>query len=65
MRLSQAYALIRGRAYVLPEDIGAIFRSAIAHRLMLRQDAKLRGVRADDVLGEILRTVTVPYKGKR
>ena len=65
MRLSQAYALIRGRGYVLPEDIAAVFRSAIAHRLMLRQDAKLRGVSADDVLGEILRETEVPYKGRR
>ncbi len=65
MRLSQAYALIRGRAYVLPEDIGAIFRFAIAHRLMLRQDAKLRGFRADDILAEILRNTQVPYKGRR
>ena len=65
MRLSQAYALIRGRGYVLPEDIAAIFRAAIAHRLMLRQDAKLRGVNADDILGEILRATPVPYKGKR
>ena len=64
MRLSQAYALIRGRGYVLPEDIAAVFRSAIAHRLMLRQDAKLRGVSAD-VLGEILRETEVPYKGRR
>ena len=63
--LNQAYALIRGRGYVLPEDIAAIFRAAIAHRLMLRQDAKLRGVNADDILGEILRATPVPYKGKR
>ena len=32
---------------------------------MLRQDAKLRGVSADDVLGEILRETEVPYKGRR
>ncbi len=64
MRLSQAYAMIRGRGYVLPEDIAALFRYAVAHRLMLRQDAKLRGLSADDILGEILRTTPVPYKGK-
>ena len=64
MRLSQAYAFIRGRNYVLPDDVAAIFRQSIAHRLMLRQDAKLKGVSADDILGEILRSVEVPYKGK-
>ena len=65
MHLSQAYAFIRGRNYVLPEDIAAVFRPAIGHRLMLRQDAKLKGITSDEILGEILRATEVPYKGKR
>lgn len=65
MRLAQAYAFIRGRNYVLPDDIAAIFRPAIGHRLMLRQDAKLKGTSPEEILGEILRTTEVPYKGKR
>lgn len=65
VHLSQAYAFLRGRDYVLPDDIAALFRSAIAHRLMLRQEAKLAHQTAQDVLGEILRTTEVPYKGKR
>jgi hypothetical protein len=32
---------------------------------MLRQDAKLKGISPDEILGEILRTTPVPYKGKR
>lgn len=65
MRLAQAYAFIRGRDYVLPDDIGSLFRTAVAHRLMLRQEAKLANQSADDVLNEILRTTDVPYHGKR
>ena len=65
MRVAQAYAFIRGRDYVLPDDIAAVFRPAIGHRLQLRQDAKLKGVSPDEILGEILRTTAVPYKGKR
>lgn len=65
MRVSQAYAFIRGRDFVLPDDIAAVFRPAIGHRLMLRQDAKLKGISPDEILGEILRTTAVPYKGKR
>lgn len=65
MRLSQAYAFIRGRNYVLPDDIAAIFRPAIGHRLMLRQDARLKGTSPEEILGEILRTTEVPYKGRR
>ena len=65
MHLVRAYAFLRGRDYVLPDDIAAIFRSAISHRLMLKQEAKLNHITANDVLGEILRTTEVPYKGKR
>lgn len=65
VHLSQAYAFLHGRDYVQPDDIAALFRAAIAHRLMLRQEAKLAHQTTMDVLGEILRTTEVPYKGKR
>lgn len=65
MRLSQAYAYIRGRDYVLPDDVAALFRPAVAHRLVLRQEARLNRVSADDLLGEILRATPVPYRGER
>ena len=65
VHLAQAYAFLRGRDYVLPDDIAALFRAAIAHRLMLRQEAKLAHQTTQDVLSEILCTTEVPYKGKR
>ena len=65
MNLAQAYAVIEGRDYVLPDDVAAVFRSSIAHRLILRQEAKLNGTTVNAVLSEILRVVPVPYKGQR
>ena len=65
VHLAQAYAFLHGRDYVLPDDIAALFRYAIAHRLMLRQEAKLAHKTAQDILTEILQTTDVPYKGKR
>lgn len=65
MHLAQAYAFIRGRDYVLPDDIGSLFRASVGHRLMLRQEAKLGSLTPDDILAEILRSTDVPYKGKR
>ncbi len=65
MRLSQAYAFINGRDYVEPEDVAKLFYPAIAHRLMLKQEAKLKGMTGANVLKEILKTTEVPYKGKR
>ncbi len=64
MRLAQAYAFIRGRDYVLPDDIGALFRAAVGHRLLLSQEARMAGATVDSILTEILRTTEVPYKGK-
>ncbi len=65
LRVSQAYALVRGRTYLLPEDIAAVFRPCVAHRLMLKQDAKLKGRSAEEILSEVLRMTEVPYKGRR
>lgn len=65
MRMAQAYALMHRRNYVLPEDIAAIFRHTIAHRLILKQEAKLARITADDLLLEILRKTEIPYKTKR
>lgn len=65
VHLAQAYAFLRGRDYVLPDDIAALLRPAIAHRLMLRQEAKLTHQTTQEVLSQILRSTEVPYKGKR
>lgn len=65
VHLVQAYAFLRGRDYVQPDDVAALFRNAIGHRLSLSQEARLARKTSGDILGEILRTTEVPYKGKR
>ncbi|MBO5270411.1 MAG: MoxR family ATPase [Clostridia bacterium] len=65
MHLSQAYAAVCGRDFVIPDDVIAVFRPSIAHRLILRQEAKLNGVKIATVLDEILHAVPVPQKGAR
>ncbi len=63
MRISQAYAFMHNRDYVLPEDVKAVFKSCIAHRLTLTQEAKLSRATVESVLSEILLTTKVPFKG--
>lgn len=63
MRISQAYAFMHNRDYVLPEDVKAVFKSCIAHRLTLTQEAKLSRATVEGVLSEILLTTKVPFKG--
>ena len=65
MKLSQAYAFIRGRDYVLAEDVSALFAPATSHRIMLSQEARMNNAGVADVLAEVARTVDVPFKTAR
>lgn len=65
MKLSQAYAFIKGRDYVLAEDVSALFAPAVSHRIMLSQEARLHQTGAAEVLAEVARTVEVPFKSQR
>ena len=51
---AQAYAAIRGRDYVIPEDIKTLVPLTLAHRLILKPDAELRGRTAQTILEDIL-----------
>lgn len=63
-RLSQAYAFMHSRNYVIPEDIAEIFKASVAHRLLLTQEAKLSGKTASNVVNDILKSTIVPKKGE-
>lgn len=63
-RLSQAYAFMHSRSYVVPEDIADIFKVAATHRLLLTQEAKLSGMTASDVISDVLKSTLVPIKGE-
>jgi MoxR-like ATPase len=51
---AQALAAIRGRDYVLPEDIKTLVPLTLAHRLILKPEAELRGHTAQTILGDVL-----------
>ena len=59
-RAAQAYALVSGRAYVVPEDVKALIDPVFAHRLLLAPDAAMRGVTAADVLAAVVESVPTP-----
>jgi MoxR-like ATPase len=64
MRASQGRAFLHGRDYVLPEDALEMCRPVITHRLMLTQDARLRGITEFDVMNDILSGLKLPYVRK-
>ena len=63
--LAQATAYIRGRNYVIPPDVQAVFHDAGRHRLMLSPQARLEGQTADGILEDILHTTGLPDVTKK
>lgn len=59
-RLGQAWAVIQGRDYVLPDDIKVMVPLTLSHRVILVPEARIRGNSAETVLREILDAVPVP-----
>jgi MoxR-like ATPase len=57
---AKALAFIRGRAYVLPEDVKAIGYDVLRHRILLTYEAEAENVTADDVLHRIFDAIKVP-----
>ena len=59
-RTSQAMAAMRGRNYVLPDDVKKIAQPVLAHRLILKPEARLRKVRPEQIVDEIVAEIAVP-----
>jgi MoxR-like ATPase len=57
---SRAWAWLAGRDYVIPDDVKALARPTLRHRVQLRPEAELEGATADGVLQAVLASVPVP-----
>ena len=60
MRAAQGLAVIRGREYVLPDDIKYLVCPVLAHRLILNEEDKLRGETPEYILEQIISRIPVP-----
>ena len=60
MKAGQAQALVRGREFVLPDDIKSLTVPVIAHRLVLKQQERLRGEDSRALLESILEDISIP-----
>lgn len=60
VNLARANALMRGRTYVMPDDIKYLAPYALGHRIALSNEARLHGVDANAVIGSIVDSVAVP-----
>jgi len=56
-KTSQALAALRGRDHILPDDIKTLAQAVIAHRLIVRPEAELRGKTAASIVRDVIETV--------
>ena len=59
-RCAQAMAAIRGREYVLPDDVKKIIGPVMNHRLIVRPESRLRKITSEHVIEEIVGEIAVP-----
>ena len=59
-RAAKAYAFLRQRGYVIPEDVRAVCHDVLRHRIGLTYEAEANNISADEIISEILDKVVVP-----
>lgn len=59
-RAARAYAFLRSRGYVIPEDVRAVCHDVLRHRIGLSYEAEANNISADEVISDILNKVEVP-----
>ena len=57
---SRAYAFLKGRGYVIPEDVRAVCHDVMRHRLGLSYEAEANNITADEIINDILDKIAVP-----
>ncbi len=62
-RAAQAWALLDGRGFVLPDDIRDVAHPVLEHRLLLDIDRELRGATVRGVIESVLEAIPVPLAG--
>lgn len=59
-KAAKAYAFIKRRGYVIPEDVRAVCNDVMRHRIGLTYEAEAENISAEDIINQILNTVEVP-----
>jgi len=62
---ARALAAMRGRSYILPDDIKYVAAPVLAHRLILKTEARLKGHTTEEIIREIISRLPVPVEEKK
>ena len=57
---AKAYAFIKRRGYVIPEDVRAVCPDILRHRIGLTYEAEAENITSEDIINELLNKVEVP-----
>ena len=57
---AKAYAFIRRRGYVIPEDVRAVCPEVLRHRIGLTYEAEAENVTTEEIIGKVINAVIVP-----
>jgi MoxR-like ATPase len=60
MKSAQVWAILKGRDYVLPDDVQDIAVPVLSHRIILKGNARVRGTAAEEIIQGILEEVPAP-----
>jgi MoxR-like ATPase len=60
LHAAKAWAWLSGRSFVTPDEVKAVAKPTLRHRLLLRPEVELEGASADTVLDGLLASVPVP-----
>jgi len=58
----QALAAIRGREFVIPDDVKTLAPYVLTHRLVVNPQTRLRGRKPEDIVRDVVNTVPVPVE---
>lgn len=62
MKAAQAYAMLKGRDYVIPDDVQYLAKFVFGHRIMLRSEARYDGITAEELTERIIAKTQVPVQ---
>ncbi|QPC48284.1 AAA family ATPase [Mangrovibacillus cuniculi] len=62
MKAAQAYALLRNRDYVIPDDVQFLAPYVFSHRMILRSESRYDGLSPETIVAKVMERVSVPVK---
>ncbi len=60
LKLSRSNALLSGRDFIIPDDIKRVTRIALSHRIILKPEPWIRGVKPEEIIDDVIKNTPVP-----